>query len=201
MPLAVAQEVMFRLERAYPAYWEPAGLAGHCPYKVEFVARDGRTLATSDYGSREMFLTQVCAKRSPRVAAHWQFLLQPLVAYHSDLPGTLRYKQLEYYGVPQMAFLAVDPGVELTRADDVRLAFASGPGDCAELPFSQRHLPRLFELADGNFREPGTKDANVVQQGYFTAALTRVILPKFKKNEKPFVIVFWSRDPDDTQHN
>ena len=138
--LAAAQDVMFRLGRAYPAYWEPTGQAGHCPSKVEFVTRDGRTVATSDYEAREKFLTQVCAKRAVRIAAHWQYLLQPLVPHHSDLPGVLRYKQLEYYRMPQMVFLSIKAGTDLTRADYVRLAFASGPGDSTELPFSQRHL-------------------------------------------------------------
>ena len=140
IPLAAAQDVMFRLGRAYPAYWEPTGQAGHCPSKVEFVTRDGRTVATSDYEDREKFLTHVCAKRAVRIAAHWQYLLQPLVPYHSDLPGVLRYKQLEYYRMPQMVFLSIKAGADLTRADYVRLAFASGPGGSTELPFSQRHL-------------------------------------------------------------
>ena len=30
---------------------------------------------------------------------------------------------------------------------------------------------------------------------------TRVVLPMFKDRNKPFVLVFWSRDPDGTQHN
>lgn len=140
VPLAAAQDALFRLGRAHPAYWEPNGTAGHCPSKVELIAKDGSALSTSDYENREKFLTQVCAKRAARVAAHWQFLLHPLVPHHSDLPGALRYKQLEYSRMPQMAFLALNPGSELTRADCVRLAFASGPGDCADLPFSQHHL-------------------------------------------------------------
>jgi hypothetical protein len=52
----------------------------------------------------------------------------------------VRYKQLEYYRMPQLVFLAIKAGTDVTRADYVRLAFASGPGDCRELPFSQRHL-------------------------------------------------------------
>jgi arylsulfatase A-like enzyme len=60
---------------------------------------------------------------------------------------------------------------------------------------------RMTNSDHGDFKIPGTKDANVVQQGYFAAALSRVILPKFKADNKPFVIVFWSRDPDGTQHN
>ncbi|WP_414464576.1 alkaline phosphatase family protein [Hyphomicrobium sp. DY-1] len=60
---------------------------------------------------------------------------------------------------------------------------------------------RLTNKDHGDFKTPGTKDANIVQQGYFVQALTKVVLPKFKEDGKPFVIVFWSRDPDGTQHN
>ncbi|MFT3732392.1 MAG: alkaline phosphatase family protein [Hyphomicrobium sp.] len=60
---------------------------------------------------------------------------------------------------------------------------------------------RLTNKDHGDYKTPGTKDANVVQQSYFAQVLTRVVLPKFKTDGKPFVIVFWSRDPDGTQHN
>jgi Type I phosphodiesterase / nucleotide pyrophosphatase len=53
----------------------------------------------------------------------------------------------------------------------------------------------------GNVSKPGTLSANVVQQDYFASVTTRVILPMFKERNRPFVVVFWSRDPDGTQHN
>jgi hypothetical protein len=53
----------------------------------------------------------------------------------------------------------------------------------------------------GNFSKPGTTIANVTQQDYFAAAVTKALLPMFKQRGKPFVLVFWSRDPDGTQHN
>ena len=53
----------------------------------------------------------------------------------------------------------------------------------------------------GNNAVPGTREANRVQQQYFVDALTKVVLPLFVKEGKPFVAVFWSRDPDGTQHN
>jgi hypothetical protein len=53
----------------------------------------------------------------------------------------------------------------------------------------------------GNVTKPGTLSANVMQQDYFAAVTTRVVLPMFKDRNKPFVLVFWSRDPDGTQHN
>ena len=53
----------------------------------------------------------------------------------------------------------------------------------------------------GNSKTPGTKVANTLQQQYFTDVITKVILPLFQQRQKPFVLVYWSRDPDGTQHN
>jgi hypothetical protein len=53
----------------------------------------------------------------------------------------------------------------------------------------------------GNNSTPGTGAANTVQQQYFVDALTKAVLPEFRNEKKPFLVVFWSRDPDGTQHN
>ncbi|MGA2550452.1 MAG: alkaline phosphatase family protein, partial [Burkholderiaceae bacterium] len=53
----------------------------------------------------------------------------------------------------------------------------------------------------GDAHRPGTLSANVEQQKYFVDVTTRALLPLFKATGKPFVLVFWSRDPDGTQHN
>ena len=53
----------------------------------------------------------------------------------------------------------------------------------------------------GDNKNPGTLAANVDQQAWFVAAATKVALPLFKQRGKPFVLVYWSRDPDGTQHN
>ncbi len=47
----------------------------------------------------------------------------------------------------------------------------------------------------------GLKVSNAQQQGWFTDVATRVVLPRFVKSGKPFALVYWSRDPDSTQHN
>jgi hypothetical protein len=41
---------------------------------------------------------------------------------------------------------------------------------------------------------------NVNQQKYFVEVLNKVVLPRFNRANKPFFVVFWSRDPDGTQH-
>lgn len=53
----------------------------------------------------------------------------------------------------------------------------------------------------GNNTTAGTKVANITQQQYFTNTVTNAILPLFKRRGKRFVIVYWSRDPDGSQHN
>ena len=54
---------------------------------------------------------------------------------------------------------------------------------------------------NGTNTVPGTTVANVNQQKFFADVATKAVLPMFKARNKPFVLVFWSRDPDGTQHN
>jgi hypothetical protein len=53
----------------------------------------------------------------------------------------------------------------------------------------------------GDATTPGTTVANTAQQDYFADVTTRVVLPMFKARNRPFVLIYWSRDPDGTQHN
>ena len=53
----------------------------------------------------------------------------------------------------------------------------------------------------GTFDKPGTLTANTEQQDWFVRVTTDAVLPLFKERGKPFMLVFWSRDPDGTQHN
>ncbi len=55
--------------------------------------------------------------------------------------------------------------------------------------------------ASGNNTTPGTLVPNTVQQKYFADATTLAILPSFRASGGPFALVYWSRDPDGTQHN
>ena len=53
----------------------------------------------------------------------------------------------------------------------------------------------------GNLRERGTRSTNAGQQTWFAAVTTRAVLPELKKRRRPFLLIYWSRDPDGTQHN
>jgi arylsulfatase A-like enzyme len=53
----------------------------------------------------------------------------------------------------------------------------------------------------GDATTSGTLEANRVQEQWFADVATKVLLPGFAADNKPFVLLFWSRDPDGTQHN
>lgn len=87
-------------------------------------------------------------------------------------------------------------------------------GRAGGLPLSERALDALQTVPlpnqtplrgdngkVGDAKTPGTTVANIEQQRYFVDVATRSILPMFKAAGKPFLLVFWSRDPDGTQHN
>ena len=143
VPLDVVQESLHRFGRAYPAGWTAQGDGVNCPRKVEWLAADGRVLAVSDYEARKSYLASVCRERAPQLAAHWQYLLNPMIPHHIDQPGALRFRHLEYYRMPLMAYLAVDRPEQLTRGDFARLAYATAPGDRNGLPFSREYLARF----------------------------------------------------------
>ncbi|MBR1149876.1 alkaline phosphatase family protein [Bradyrhizobium sp. JYMT SZCCT0428] len=50
-------------------------------------------------------------------------------------------------------------------------------------------------------RENPGKATNIVQQKYYRDIVTKVLLPHFKENKKPFMLLYWSSDPDGTQHS
>ncbi|MDR3507610.1 MAG: alkaline phosphatase family protein [Caulobacteraceae bacterium] len=53
----------------------------------------------------------------------------------------------------------------------------------------------------GDFIRSGVHVSNAEQQDWFVQVATQVLLPRFKAADRPFALVFWSRDPDGTQHN
>ena len=146
LPLSQAQDLLYRFGRGYPAGWDAMGRALHCMDSVEFLDAAGAVLARSDAQDRDAFLAHVAEHRAPRIAAHWAFMLEPLVSDHSGRPGALRFRQIEYYRMPTMAYLALDEPRALTRNDFVRLGLltAAPEGDNETLlPFAE---PQLAEF-------------------------------------------------------
>ncbi len=138
VPLRIAHDIMYRFGRAYPPGWSETGEPLHCPARVEWLDASGNVLARSDFENRQRYLDAVGRTRSPCFAAHWEFVLEPILAYGSTKKGRLRFRQIEYYRLPQMVFLTLPRLADLDRADFVRLTFATGAE--RSLPYSERFL-------------------------------------------------------------
>ena len=107
--------------------------------------RTAASLAQSDVQQREEFLAHLAEHRAPRISEHWEYILAPLVNHHSGADGPLRFRQIEYYRMPMMAYLAVDEPRLLTRSDFIRLGLVTGggeslPGSDVPLPYSEAHV-------------------------------------------------------------
>ena len=95
------------------------------------------------------------------------------------------------------------------RTGEPTIVVDDATGTEAGIPLSDEMRRRLTKAGlplqtpprgdNGNIA--GTRHANNVQQDYFVEVTTNVILPWFKATSQPFVLVFWSRDPDGSQHN
>ncbi|MFT3906354.1 MAG: CorA family divalent cation transporter [Steroidobacteraceae bacterium] len=152
LPLPVVHDILFRFGRAYPAFWDSHGDGGNCPVLVEWLDGAGNVLARSDFGAHDRYLSFAAQHRAAHIASHWEYLLQPLVLEYPGQSGVLRYRQLEFHRMPQMAYLACDDPRALTRADFVRLGLAASPGDPNDLPLSASTLGRFeFDHCDDRF--------------------------------------------------
>ena len=100
------------------------------------------------------------------------------------------------------------------RAGDSTIVIDDSTGRAGGIPLSEAMRQALVDVGlplqaptrgengeGGTSTRPGTHSANVEQQNYFVDVVTKAILPAFAKGGRPFVLVFWSRDPDGSQHN
>ena len=192
LPLRRAQEIMHRLGRAYPAGWSAAGMADNCPEKTEWLDGDGNVLSISDYDKREKYLASVCNHQATAIASHWEFLLAPMVLNQRDASGPLRYRLLEYYRMPIMAFLAMDDPTALTRADWSRLALAGAPGD--DLPLATGFMHDFDQrFAYDRFYDPhreGWTNTRLLCSGHTFVAVGPADKALFTDKERGFLAQF-----------
>jgi len=146
LPLKRVQDALFRFGRAFPAQWDEDHTAASCLRKVAWLDERGEVLAASDYENRAGYLSHLGAHRAPKMAAHWEYLLSPLVLHHSAAVGAIRYRQIEYHRMPIMAYVAVDDPFALAEEDFYRLGMVTKPGDGDALPYTRK----VFEEFEQN---------------------------------------------------
>lgn len=85
------------------------------------------------------------------------------------------------------------------RSGTKTIIFDDATGHAPGIPLSEEIRQRLA-AAQLPLETPRAKVVNTEQQAYLTDVATKAVLPLFKERDKPFLMVFWSRDPDTSQH-
>ena len=101
--------------------------------------------------------------------------------------------QQGHFSVPQTIIIDDATGADAPPLADDTLAALAHAGLPNATPARQQGA--------GDRNTPGTHAANVEQQRYFIDATTRAVLPLMRQRGRPFVLLYWSRDPDGSQHN
>ena len=148
LPIGIVEDFIDCFRRAYPPYWETYNDApGHCPLKVEWLDCFGKAFAAkSNYEEAEYFVNSAIKNHAAIPALHWQYLLEPLRPWESDLKdGSFSYRQIEDERLSFMAYIVVDDPSQLKRGDFIRLCFADGRGNSARLPYAHGFLVNFEE--------------------------------------------------------
>jgi hypothetical protein len=159
---------------------------------VEWLDDNGATVSMSDYECRDAYLDQAGINRAPRISSHWEFILSPLVAYGSETEGPLRFRQIEYYRMPSMTYLAVHDLDRVDHATHLRLAHGSAPSHGNEPPFAEG-FPADFEQRycyDRFFarqRRPGFTRTRFMSCGHSFTMLVETGAPEALCNERGYL--------------
>jgi len=140
-------DIQDRLRRAYAPYWgEDGRWAGHCPDRVQWLG--GGNPMESDYAfvkdkdgnpSNAQMKFVVSERRAP-VAAHWKWLMSPMLPETAAKRGDgIYYQQLLDERMPAMCYVAVDEPKAVKPGDQVRLCFLDGSGTW-EYPYARDFL-------------------------------------------------------------
>jgi hypothetical protein len=189
LPLDVAQSLIQRFGRAYPAGWRDGGEPLRCPALVEWIGADGRVLSASNYRDSTRYLQFVGQRRGACVAAHWEFLLNPLVNDAGTGAGRLRFLEIEYYRMPVMAYLVLDNLKELRRTDFISFALGTTLAPDGRLPFSERFLAdfearHAYERLYSSGLDALTLDPRFLTSGDVFSIVSGGTAPSLKDNER-----------------
>jgi hypothetical protein len=144
LPLAIALDLMYRFGRAYPTSWDEHGNGVHNVWSAEWLDAAQRVRSISDSGNRAKYLEFACQYRAAGTAAHWAFLVEPLVLDASDQEGLLRYRQIAYHRMPLMAYLAIDDPRAIADADWVRLGLIASVHPDEAMPYNDSDIAGFF---------------------------------------------------------
>ncbi len=160
--LSHVQEILEKLRRAYPPYWDQNACPGLSPLVVRWKTKTGDWLAQPDALTPASSAAWINQHKSSPVAAHWQAALPLCFAHGQD-----RWTQVVDERIPLMAWIAVDGAAAIRPGDWVRLAMQDGPGE-AEYPYAEAFLRNFDErhCYDAFWQPKAGKTTRYLLSGY-----------------------------------
>jgi len=142
-PLSTVQSLQNQFRRVYPPYWDDKDAAGHCPSEVTWLDNNGDAIGeSSNYNYSNTFISYIQDNKTPPVAAHWRWLLQPLhlTDENNNNKKSVSFSQILDERIPAMTYLAVDNPFKLSRNDLIRLTFYDESGKSEDSPYATKFL-------------------------------------------------------------
>lgn len=99
------------------------------------------------------------------------------------------------------AIQAIDCLGKAIEIDDATSRPTNPDGSASGAIVLDPDVAKAVQNATGANQAPLPALPNRAQQAWFASAVDDALLPAFKAQNKPFVLLFWSRDPDATQHS
>lgn len=94
---------------------------------------------------------------------------------------------------------SVDGPLGVFMDDYTNIKFNRYGGESMSPPLGGFIANEAFKAA-GMGKTPYSSVPNMSMQAYQTAIVTNVLIPNWQISGRPFVLTFWARDPDTTQH-
>ncbi|HEY1632159.1 MAG TPA: alkaline phosphatase family protein [Rhizomicrobium sp.] len=166
---------------------------------------------TGDYGNALYVGFPVAAKEnSPTVFLEDDNILREVKAHFGDgymgptsLLAAARAKGFATVVVGKTGPAAIQDIASLNSAGSVLLDDSYNrklPGGAPAGVAIDPTLAAAIKTATGKNEPPPTDIPNTAQQLYLEKAATDAVLPYLQTQGKPFVMLYWSRDPDASQH-
>ena len=109
------------------------------------MAFNARVLAAATMTAREV-ISLSCADTVRLYRLALGVPARTMALHTRNARGAIRYRQIEHYRMPSLAYLALDAPTELTRGDFARLALSDGAGESNTLPYRSGISPTLSSV-------------------------------------------------------
>jgi hypothetical protein len=158
-------------------------------------------------GTVTPFLENDSVQRDLNAALEGNYLDEPSIIAAADAAANPEHVRFSTAVIGKLGPVAIFDPAALAGTDTLIIDDSTGQAG-KDIPIAavwrqaitDAHIKPVDAPARGDNGASGTFIADLAQQQYFLEMTVKVVLPRFKRLGNPFVLVYWTRDPDGSQH-